>query len=671
MGNQQAPAAAPKQHVQFKLHIAIDFGTDGCGIAFAHREEIKKDDKITYQDKVQIYNKWRGKKKQRTTKTKTHILLNEENEVVCFGNNARYIYSNLQGKERKTKKLFERFKMALYEENIKSDHSVDVDTKEYINACNDERLEASIVFEQAFKRLQELAKGYLSKVTTEQIDDKEIQWILTVPAIWSESAKDKMRKWIAQAGLVDDTIIDQCIIVYEPDCASLALQKEYFQNIYDNEGNQIAANPTDDVDIEDDWDDDIKHDRFEPGDIYILCDAGGGTVDVACHQVLKDGSVEEIIWPTGGDWGSCYIDDLYIKLLQDIFSKEWMDEYKREAPNDYVLIADHFQVAKKQFYENKEAKTHRTQVPFEFVQFLEERCDTQNCEVEDKVHQYCKTVQYYRQLFKDEDCKLESKADDTDECSIKLISSNDNNKFTEDVEYFQMDSVIWECLFDAKIDRIISHIHELLKRPLLQEDCKYLCLVGGFSSSKYLQTRIKDAFGPKSKYNLRFIIPSKPILSVVQGAAYFGIEKDYIKARKLKYTYGVNVYVPKDYALTMGISSDYIESNITKEGMVKNCFRIIARKDDRVAFNEVKENKTYRVPGQNKAFIAILCSDMNDPKVAADGRLLGSIEVKMDSEDKHGDVMTEFHFYGTMFKVYSYPKSKPDQRTELEITYEK
>ena len=49
----------------------------------------------------------------------------------------------------------------------------------------------------------------------DEIMDDEIQWILTVPAIWSESAKNKMKDWIIKAGLVDATIKNQCIIVYE------------------------------------------------------------------------------------------------------------------------------------------------------------------------------------------------------------------------------------------------------------------------------------------------------------------------------------------------------------------------------------------------------------------------------------------------------------------------
>eukprot|EP01084_Bolivina_argentea_P257365 433603_1 len=51
------------------------------------------------------------------------------------------------------------------------------------------------------------------------------------------------------------------------------------------------------------------------------------------------------------------------------------------------------------------------------------------------------------------------------------------------------------------------------------KNCKYLCLVGGFSCSPYFQYRIKQEFK-----NLKIIIPDKPLSSVVQGGVYLGLQ---------------------------------------------------------------------------------------------------------------------------------------------------
>eukprot|EP01084_Bolivina_argentea_P309976 536235_1 len=211
---------------------------------------------------------------QRTTKVKTQILLNDNDEVVAFGDNAKIIYSSLSGNERRKWKFFDRFKMSLYEvdkkrklnqnakentynqrtriinmqhcvpmsahsgeprlnianerkQNIVSGKKVVEGGSFYIESMNGSKCKPDIVFISAFKHLQEIALEYMDKITdNESIKPEQIQWIMTVPAIWSEKAKYQMKKWIVNAGLIDTNIKDQCLIVYESDCAALAMFQE-------------------------------------------------------------------------------------------------------------------------------------------------------------------------------------------------------------------------------------------------------------------------------------------------------------------------------------------------------------------------------------------------------------------------------------------------------------
>lgn len=83
---------------------------------------------------------------------------------------------------------------------------------------------------------------------------------------------------------------------------------------------------------------------------------------------------------------------------------------------------------------------------------------------------------------------------------------------------------VWKAMFDVVIDEIEEHVMNLLRMEAL-DGCQFLCMVGGFSCSKYLQYKIKTKFGRTSKElkkNLMILIPDKPVLSVVKGAAYFG-----------------------------------------------------------------------------------------------------------------------------------------------------
>eukprot|EP01084_Bolivina_argentea_P169678 294120_1 len=260
----------------------------------------------------------------------------------------------------------------------------------------------------------------------------------------------QMKKWVFKAGLADEYIKDQCVIVYEPDAASLQLQKEYFKN--------------------------DTGESFVPDDKYILIDAGGGTVDVACHKICGDGRVEEIVYPTGGPYGSCYIDDAYMKLLENIFSKKWLDEFKQDSPTVYVDIMYHFQQAKSTFYADSEAFVHNIQIPFEFVQFLEEKCGANDTTPEIKIKSFSKSTKYFRQLFSESDEKINDE-DEKEKCVLQLFMKNENKKYKDSEDHLQMDVKIWKCLFDSKINPIISHVSKLSRMKSLKNQCKYLCLV--------------------------------------------------------------------------------------------------------------------------------------------------------------------------------------------------
>eukprot|EP01084_Bolivina_argentea_P062993 115084_1 len=153
----------------FKVHIAIDFGTDGCGLAFA----LKGEDDIT------VYNKWNRKKKNIMVKTKTQILLNEQNKVVAFGNDAKKTFITLSGDENKEYKLFERFKMALYDSNL-DDNKMETDISDELISANGKTCPSEIVFIAAFKFLDKECKKHLKKILqkrkiNKKINDDEIQ----------------------------------------------------------------------------------------------------------------------------------------------------------------------------------------------------------------------------------------------------------------------------------------------------------------------------------------------------------------------------------------------------------------------------------------------------------------------------------------------------------------
>eukprot|EP01084_Bolivina_argentea_P270152 459307_1 len=195
---------------QFKIVVGIDFGTDGSGLAYAIPD-------TNGTSTVYIHDIW--KDAISTEKPKTSILFDHEGNVQSTGNPAVNLYINC--KQNKGWKLFERFKMSLYEHSPKwisnittstqSRKNKTVDIKEKIRATNGNIEEYSeVVFvaclkwlkSEAMKFIDRLKKKRLYKKRKFSVAEHEIKWILTVPAIWSEKAKQKMKDWAIKAGLI-------------------------------------------------------------------------------------------------------------------------------------------------------------------------------------------------------------------------------------------------------------------------------------------------------------------------------------------------------------------------------------------------------------------------------------------------------------------------------------
>ena len=157
-------------------------------------------------------------------------------------------------------------------------------------------------------------------------------------------------------------------------------------------------------------------------------------------------------------------------------------------------------------------------------------------------------------------------------------------------EYLRLHYRVWkELLFDKIVEPILSHIEFLLNDTIMADRCDYICLVGGLGSSGYLQHRIISQFGIKSRYGLNIIIPKRPILSVVDGAARFGLQPDYIQARTLAKTYG-NAIDPKHSAIQLDdFDPDYVKQHLyccdhtyTQSMRLKNVFSVDASKNQTI-----------------------------------------------------------------------------------------
>eukprot|EP01083_Nonionella_stella_P286562 975339_1 len=545
-------------------------------------------------------------------------------------------------KSKKDNMLFERFKMALYDnthhpiqkkrndDEKSANHYDGIDIRSKLTADNGREYPAGLVFIAAFKYIQTEARRFVRKKKI-KAKNADIQWILTVPAIWSDKAKYMMRQWIIKAGLVDANDKSQCKIVYEPDCASLAIQHQ-LRNAQNNDNDDHKKGDINDASL------------FCKGEKYILIDAGGGTVDVACHEIIGEFGVKEVLPPSGGPWGSCKVDDQYKQTLNQIFGEDLMREFKTKHPNIYMRGMDHFQNAKATF--DGRNKHHNCRLPTDFISWLDEKIEGNN----DEEYMYVEDIVA--------NCVM---------AKSNLVELND------DVLEFHRD--IWISMFDQVIDPIQEHIEELLRNPSMMRNCKYLCLVGGLSCSPYFQHKMKTVFGERSKYKLRVIIPERPMLCVVYGAACFGITKNYIKARRVTKTYGIARQYSVANALKEGASQAYIdrrkEWRPVRHEYTVSLFHPVIYKGSEVWTNQVMKSKFSRPGVFDRVRITVLVSNEMHPTEYCKKDVLVYSTMEFQTNDPaFSSATVEWHLYDTTIKVIYYLTIRPNDKTELEITYE-
>ncbi|XP_061185738.1 heat shock 70 kDa protein 12A-like [Saccostrea echinata] len=287
------------------LVAAIDFGTTYSGFAFSFAYDYK-------HDPLQIYlNRWTaGSGFLQSEKTPTCVLFSPDRKFDSFGYEAENKYSELalENKHRPWY-YFRRFKMDLYnKEGISRSHKIKEDGGE-------KSMDALIIFSASIKYLKEKMVDRCKQQVT-GIEEDDIHWVLTVPAIWSDPAKQFMREAAVLAGIPSTRLK----IALEPEAASLNCK---YLPIEKN-GN-----------------------IFKPLSKYMVIDAGGGTIDITVHEVQENNSLKELYKANGGAWGGTKVDEALECLLADIVGEDVMKAFSKLHKMDYLDLFRDFEYKKR------------------------------------------------------------------------------------------------------------------------------------------------------------------------------------------------------------------------------------------------------------------------------------------------------------------------------------
>ncbi|KAJ9608712.1 hypothetical protein H2200_006483 [Cladophialophora chaetospira] len=434
------PVSGPR-----KILVAIDFGTTFSGVAWA---DTRRTARTTIKD-------WPG---GNGNDDKVPTIL-------------QYEYANFSGRrtwgfdiERDTDKpTYEMFKLGLDPKREK-DTRLGRDYPSVVRVPNN-TAEVDRLVVDYLTALREWFESQLADLPN-SIDLQSIpkQYVITVPAMWSERAQDRTRSCAERAGMGQKQNI---IIISEPEAAAIRVLEEMREDDY----------------------------RFKKDDTFIVCDAGGGTVDLISYTVTGFNTVpglnskpvlqvEEAVRGEGYVCGGIFVNRVFAKYMRDTYGNH--PSFDEEVLEDAVR---EFEQNVKKRFDGNISKTYKIRVGIP---------------------------------------------------NGRDITNNNLRLSGTQVKAF-FDPVIRE------IERLV-----LAQLQATNQRVKCVLLVGGFGGNKYLKTRLERAVGDGVKVSR----PKNTLTAVVEGALIRGLVDAQpgnahlrIESRIARRSYGTSAWVDYEPAV--------------------------------------------------------------------------------------------------------------------------
>ncbi|CAD7701094.1 unnamed protein product, partial [Ostreobium quekettii] len=424
-----------------ELVVAVDFGTTRTAYATTRRGTDKNDIEVSIPSgasRVSIFH---------DSKTPSSILLNETGtKVVAYGYAAEEKYAN---KKYESCLFFRHFKLGLANAAV-PDPSV--------KALNGRSLRLSVVISKALEYVKDdavknlNAKGFATRATS-------IIWVITVPTMWNDWAKEMMRNAAYNAGMICELHSPNLKIALEPECACISLQMEKVQGV-----------------------------PCGVGDKLMIVDCGGGTVDITAHQVEQTDplSLKELMAPDGGPYGAMCVDAKFYEFLEAFIGGSNYDSLCKRR--EFLAVAWNWE-DKKVSFTGSENDDDKWLAALNFGDIL--IALNMNGQMGTLISEWNKKNHHRR---------VEELDSGTVGISFNLMMS----------------------FFEGPIQNIVDKINSIVisphNRPSLT-GLGWVVIAGGFGRSAMLQKKIRENLQDR---DFKVVICPHPDLAIVKGATAFG-----------------------------------------------------------------------------------------------------------------------------------------------------
>ncbi|KAH8705851.1 hypothetical protein BGW36DRAFT_354243 [Talaromyces proteolyticus] len=293
------------------------------------------------------------------------------------------------------------------------------------------------------------------------VEMTSFEFWFTVPAIWSYAAKAATWEAARHAGF-GSRICDTVNFIPEPEAAAGATLSWASLN------NSIRP--------------------VQKGEILIICDCGGGTVDVITYIITDTGPFrfDELIAGAGGKCGSTFVDRNFHKWMSSRFGVAF-DDVAAEKKGVGSRFMREFELHKHDFGHADNFLDIQFEVPLVM-------CNVKN-----------------------------GRNYDTEDCQVKLSAKDMQTFFEPAVNKIKQ-------ILKQQVDAVRhKHSDNILK----------IILVGGFGDSPYLNNEL--ALWAKSQGNIELLCPENPQAAVVKGAALRGLQGIKSSKKRARAHYGIEM----------------------------------------------------------------------------------------------------------------------------------
>ncbi|KAI9764080.1 MAG: hypothetical protein M1840_008884 [Geoglossum simile] len=257
------------------LVIGLDFGTTYSGIAYA----------FSLESNPVCITEWPGREGQGLGKVPTVVRYNDDGSF-SWGYKV----------EQTSKDKLEGIKLLLDPDQLQQTYALNLlSTRTGLKQLDKSAIDVAADFIGAIYKhaIANIEKAY----PPEYIKKVQKEFVLSVPAIWSDKARNDTLMAARKSGIHPITLIK------EPEAAALYAL------------------------------DHLKDKCFQVGDAFVICDAGGGTVDLISYELtsIAPFKLRELVPGDGGMAGSLILNKKFEEYMERIVGEE---QFTRLQPSD-------------------------------------------------------------------------------------------------------------------------------------------------------------------------------------------------------------------------------------------------------------------------------------------------------------------------------------------------